>query len=131
MNEMKLGVEVTLPNPDDFLKVKESLTRIGVASKKDKKLYQSAHILHKRGKYYIVHFKELFILDGKESSLTTEDILRRNLITHLLNDWGLLHVIDPTIIDARAPMQTIKVLSFNEKQTWTLVQKYSIGNNYK
>ncbi len=129
MNEMTVGVEVNLDEPDSFLKIKETLTRIGVASRKDKKLYQSCHILHKRGKYYICHFKELFILDGKPSTLSEDDILRRNLITSLLNDWGLLNVVSLSNIEQKAAMNTVKVLAFGDKNEWTCVSKYSIGSN--
>lgn len=129
MNEMTVGIEVTLDEPDSFLKIKETLTRIGVASRKDKKLYQSCHILHKRGKYYICHFKELFILDGKPSTLSEDDLLRRNLITSLLNDWGLLGVINISDIEQKAAMNTVKVLAFSDKNQWSCVSKYSIGSN--
>jgi hypothetical protein len=129
MNEMTVGIEVSLDEPDSFLKIKETLTRIGVASRKDKKLYQSCHILHKRGKYYICHFKELFILDGKPSTLSEDDLLRRNLITSLLNDWGLLGVINISDIEQKAAMNTVKVLAFSDKNQWSCVSKYSIGSN--
>jgi hypothetical protein len=120
-------VEVSLAQPDDFLKVRETLTRIGVASKKDNKLYQSCHILHKQGKYYIVHFKELFALDGKNTNLTLNDVQRRNRIIQLLSDWGLIIVIDSEKIEDVAPLVQIKVLSFKEKDQWTLESKYNIG----
>ena len=120
-------LEVTIKQPDDFLKVRETLTRIGVASRKDKTLFQSCHILHKQGKYYITHFKELFALDGKNSSLTENDIQRRNTITLLLQDWNLIEVVEPTLVENKAPLSQIKVLPFKEKSEWTLVAKYNIG----
>ena len=120
-------VEVELKESDDFLKVKETLTRIGVASRKDKILYQSCHILHKRGKYYLVHFKELFALDGKDSSITESDLGRRNAISKLLQEWGLLKVISNNIESPMAPMSQIKVLPYKDKEEWELVPKYNIG----
>ena len=120
-------VEVVLGEPDDFLKVRETLTRIGVASRKEKKIYQSCHILHKQGKYYIVHFKELFALDGKNTNLSLNDIQRRNRIIQLLSDWGLITVVNPDKISDLAPLNQIKVLSFKEKNDWTLESKYNIG----
>ena len=120
-------VEVQLGEPDDFLKVRETLTRIGVASRKEKKLYQSCHILHKQGRYYIVHFKELFALDGKHANLTSNDVQRRNRITQLLSDWGLIEVVNTDSIGDIAPLNQIKVLSFKEKDEWTLETKYNIG----
>ena len=120
-------IEVSLNEPDDFLKVRETLTRIGVASRKEKKLYQSCHILHKQGRYYIVHFKELFALDGKHANLTVNDVQRRNRITQLLCDWGLITVVNPEKVDGIAPLNQIKVLSFKEKNDWTLESKYNIG----
>ena len=117
--------EVTLREPDDFLKVRETLSRIGVASRKEKKLYQSCHILHKQGKYYIVHFKELFALDGKKTNLSENDIARRNTVVNLLNDWGLVHV--ENIAEPAAPLSQIKVISFREKNDWMLEAKYNIG----
>ena len=120
-------LEVTLPEPDNFLKVRETLTRIGVASRKDKKLYQSCHILHKQGRYYIVHFKELFALDGKESNITANDVERRNTIAGLLQDWGLLKIIDASKADPKASLSQIKVVSHKEKEEWELVPKYNIG----
>ena len=120
-------LEVQLKEPDDFLKVRETLTRIGVASRKDKKLFQSCHILHKQGRYFIVHFKELFALDGKEANLTDNDIERRNTIAQLLSDWGLIAVINTTIAEKKAPLSQIKVLSFKEKGEWDLQAKYNIG----
>ena len=120
-------VEVQLGEPDDFLKVRETLTRIGVASRKEKKLYQSCHILHKQGRYYIVHFKELFALDGKHANLTSNDVQRRNRITQLLSDWGLIEVVKADSIGDIAPLNQIKVLSFKEKDEWTLETKYNIG----
>jgi hypothetical protein len=126
-------VEVRLNEPDDFLKVRETLTRIGVASRKEKKLYQSCHILHKQGKYYIVHFKELFALDGKYANLTVNDVQRRNRITRLLVDWGLIDVVIEESIQDIAPLNQIKVLPYREKTEWILEQKYNIGkkNNIK
>ena len=120
-------LEVTLPEPDNFLKVRETLTRIGIASRKDKKLYQSCHILHKQGRYYIVHFKELFALDGKESNITANDVERRNTIAGLLQDWGLLKILDVTKADPKASLSQIKVVSHKEKEEWELVPKYNIG----
>tara|TARA_B100001094_G_scaffold119200_1_gene114939 strand:- start:113 stop:532 length:420 start_codon:yes stop_codon:yes gene_type:complete len=120
-------VEVQLKEPDDFLKVRETLTRIGVASRKEKKLYQSCHILHKKGQYYIVHFKELFALDGKKANLSENDFQRRNRIIKLLSDWGLVNVVDEsTILDA-APLSQIKVIAYKEKSEWNLESKYNIG----
>lgn len=124
-------VEVTLNEPDDFLKVRETLTRIGVASRKEKKLYQSAHILHKQGKYYITHFKELFALDGKKTNMTVNDIQRRNRIIHLISDWGLINVVDSHKISDVAPLNQIKVISYKDKNEWTLEQKYNIGKKVK
>ena len=120
-------VEGTLRQPDDFLKVRETLTRIGVASRKEKKLFQSCHILHKKGKYYIVHFKELFALDGKHSNLTTNDVQRRNRITKLLSDWGLVVMVDESSVEDIAPLNQIKVISFRDKKEWILESKYNIG----
>ena len=120
-------IGVTLKEPDDFLKVRETLTRIGVASRKEKKLYQSCHILHKKGKYYIVHFKELFALDGKKANLTVNDVQRRNRIVQLLSDWGLIVVTNPEVITDIAPLNQIKVISFKEKHEWMLETKYNIG----
>ena len=120
-------VEVTLRQPDDFLNVRETLTRIGVASRKEKKLFQSCHILHKKGKYYIVHFKELFALDGKHSNLTTNDVQRRNRITKLLSDWGLVVMVDENRVEDIAPLNQIKVISFRDKKEWILESKYNIG----
>jgi hypothetical protein len=124
-------LEVTLNEPDDFLKVRETLTRIGVASRKDKKLYQSCHILHKQGRYFIVHFKELFVLDGKPSTITENDIQRRNTIAVLLSDWGLLSINSIEQSKDRAPLRQIKVLSFRERDEWELCPKYNIGNTRK
>jgi len=118
-------LEVTLKQPDDFLKVRETLSRIGVASRKEKKLYQSCHILHKQGKYFIVHFKELFALDGKNTNLSENDIARRNTIVNLLNDWGLVNVVGEA--EPSAPLSQIKVISFKEKSEWLLETKYNIG----
>jgi hypothetical protein len=120
-------VEVVLNEPDDFLKVRETLTRIGVASRKDRKLYQSCHILHKQGKYYIVHFKELFALDGKNTNLSLNDVQRRNRIAQLLSDWGLITVVSSTQIEDVAPLNQIKVLSYKDKGDWILESKYNIG----
>ena len=120
-------IEVTLNEPDDFLKVRETLTRIGVASRKEKIIYQSCHILHKQGKYYIVHFKELFALDGKKTNLSLNDIQRRNRIVQLLSDWGLITVSKLESIADVAPLNQIKVLAFKEKDEWTLESKYNIG----
>ena len=124
-------VEVKLNEPDDFLKVRETLTRIGVASRKEKKLYPSCHILHKQGKYYIVHFKELFALDGKYANLTVNDVQRRNRITRLLADWGLIHVVKEDSIHDIAPLNQIKVLPYKDKNDWILEQKYNIGKKGK
>jgi len=121
----EMMLEVGLKEPDDFLKVRETLSRIGVASRKEKKLYQSCHILHKQGRYYIVHFKELFALDGKNTNLTINDISRRNTIANLLKDWGLIDVIGE--LGEMAPLSQIKVLSYSEKGDWTLETKYNIG----
>jgi hypothetical protein len=120
-------LEVTLKEPDDFLKVRETLTRIGVASRKERKLYQSCHILHKRGKYYVVHFKELFALDGKPTNITTNDIERRSRIAKLLSDWGLIDIARDEEVGELAPLNQIKVLSFKDKGEWTLESKYNIG----
>ena len=120
-------LEVTIKQPDDFLKVRETLTRIGVASRKDKTLFQSCHILHKQGKYYITHFKELFALDGKNSTLTENDIQRRNTIALLLQDWNLIDVVNTALVENKAPLSQIKVLPFKEKSEWNLVAKYNIG----
>ena len=124
-------VEVTLNEPDDFLKVRETLTRIGVASRKEKKLYQSCHILHKQGRYYIVHFKELFALDGKHANLTVNDVQRRNRITRLLADWGLISVVKEDSVLDIAPLNQIKVLAYKDKGEWQLEQKYNIGKKGK
>ena len=120
-------IEILLSEPDDFLKVRETLTRIGVASRKEKKLYQSCHILHKQGKYYIVHFKELFALDGKKANLSLNDVQRRNRIVQLLGDWGLVSINSKESISDVAPLSQIKVLSYKEKGEWTLESKYNIG----
>jgi hypothetical protein len=133
MNEIEIQwqpsdmVEVLLNEPDDFLKVRETLTRIGVASRRDRKLYQSCHILHKQGKYYIVHFKELFALDGKNTNLSLNDVQRRNRIAQLLSDWGLIGIVDKTQIEDVAALNQIKVLSYKDKGEWTLESKYNIG----
>ena len=120
-------LEVQLKEPDDFLKVRETLTRIGVASRKDKKLFQSCHILHKQGRYFIVHFKELFALDGKASNFSDNDAERRNTIAQLLSDWGLIAILNNVIAEKKAPLSQIKVLSFKEKNEWDLQAKYNIG----
>ena len=124
-------LEVTLPEPDNFLKVRETLTRIGIASRKDNKLFQSCHILHKQGRYFIVHFKELFALDGKESNITSGDIERRNAIAGLLADWELLKIVVPTQAEQKASLSQIKVVSYKEKNEWELVPKYNIGKKSK
>ena len=124
-------LEVVLNAPDDFLKVRETLTRIGVASRKEKKLYQSCHILHKQGKYFIVHFKELFALDGKHANLTINDVQRRNRITSLLADWGLITIVKEDSVTNIAPLNQIKVLSYKDKGDWILEQKYNIGKKNK
>jgi hypothetical protein len=123
-----VGIEIRLPEPDNFLKIKETLTRVGIASRKDKKLYQSCHILHKQGRYSILHFKELFILDGKENTFADEDKARRNTIVNLLEEWGLIEVVHPERCqDPIAPLNQIKVLSHKEKPQWSLEPKYQIG----
>jgi len=119
--------EVSLKQPDDFLKVRETLTRIGVASRQDKTLYQSCHILHKQGRYFIVHFKELFLLDGKPSNLTNNDLQRRNSIITLMSDWGLVDVVNEEQVTDVAPLRQIKIISFRDKPEWNLVPKYNIG----
>ena len=124
-------VEIILNEPDDFLKVRETLTRIGVASRKEKKLYQSCHILHKQGRYFIVHFKELFALDGKHANLTPNDIQRRNRIVRLLSDWGLIGIVNPESVTDIAPLNQIKVLAYKDKSDWVLEQKYNIGKKGK
>tara|TARA_X000001036_G_scaffold98821_1_gene91777 strand:- start:2230 stop:2646 length:417 start_codon:yes stop_codon:yes gene_type:complete len=124
-------LEVTLNEPDDFLKIRETLTRIGVASRKDNKLYQSCHILHKQGRYFIVHFKELFLLDGKKSNLEDNDVGRRNTIATLMSDWGLLTVENKTQLQPIAPLRQIKIISFKDKDQWELCPKYNIGNGTK
>ena len=124
-------IEVLLNEPDDFLKVRETLTRIGVASRKEKKLYQSCHILHKQGRYYLVSFKELFALDGKHTNLTVNDVQRRNRIVQLLADWGLITIISPEKITDIAPLNQIKVLAFKDKGEWELETKYNIGKKTK
>lgn len=122
-------LEVTLNQPDDFLKIRETLTRIGVASRKESnKLYQSCHILHKQGRYFIVHFKELFLLDGKPSNLTVNDLQRRNTISTLLSDWGLATIVNPEQCKDKAPLRQIKIIPHREKANWELLPKYSIGN---
>ena len=124
-------IEITLNEPDDFLKVRETLTRIGVASRKEKKLYQSCHILHKQGRYFIVHFKELFALDGKHANLTSNDVQRRNRIAKLLSDWGLISIVKESDVVDIAPLNQIKVLAYKDKGDWILEQKYNIGKKTK
>ena len=124
-------LEITLNEPDDFLKVRETLTRIGVASRKDNKLFQSCHILHKQGRYFIVHFKELFLLDGKPSNLLENDVQRRNTIAVLLADWGLISILNPDAAKDVAPLRQIKVIPFKDKTQWELCPKYNIGNSSK
>ena len=124
---VEMMVEVSLRQPDDFLKVRETLTRIGVASRKERKLFQSCHILHKKGKYYIVHFKELFALDGKHANLTSNDVERRNRITKLLSDWGLVTIVKEEELGELAPLNQIKVISYKDKGDWILESKYNIG----
>ena len=124
-------LEVTLNEPDDFLKIRETLTRIGVASRKDNKLYQSCHILHKQGRYFIVHFKELFLLDGKKSNLEENDVARRNTIATLMSDWGLLTVDNKNNLKPIAPLRQIKIISYKDKGQWELCPKYNIGNGIK
>jgi hypothetical protein len=120
-------LEVLLPEPDNFLKIRETLTRIGIASRKEQKLYQSCHILHKQGRYFIVHFKELFALDGKESNITSNDVERRNTVAGLLQDWGLLKIVDNTKAEPKVSLSQIKVVAYKEKNDWELVPKYNIG----
>jgi len=128
MNDLNSFIEVTLKEQDDFLKVRETLTRIGVSSRKEKVLYQSCHILHKQGQYYIVHFKELFALDGKEATIDDNDISRRNAIANLLEEWGLVKIVNRQVMtDNIAPLHQIKIISFKEKDEWLLVTKYNIG----
>lgn len=128
MVDLSQFVEVSLNEQDDFLKVRETLTRIGVSSRKERVLYQSCHILHKQGKYYIVHFKELFALDGKPSNLSENDIQRRNAIANLLEEWGLVKIMNPKVIEGNiAPLHQIKIISFKEKDEWDLIAKYNIG----
>lgn len=128
MNKVDGLVEISIAREEDFLKVKETLTRIGIASKKDHILYQSCHILHKQGKYYLVHFKELFKLDGKPTDFDEKDLGRRNTIANLLQEWGLIKIINPTVsAEPLSPLNQIKVLAFKEKQEWTLIPKYNIG----
>jgi len=122
-------LEITLSEPDDFLKVRETLTRIGVASRKEQKLFQSCHILHKQGRYFLTHFKELFLLDGKKSNLEQSDLDRRNTIATLLSDWGLVEILDKSQAESKAPLRQIKIVSFKEKSEWELCTKYNIGNS--
>ena len=121
-------LECSLNEPDDFLKIRETLTRIGVASRKDQKLYQSCHILHKQGRYFIVHFKELFLLDGKKSNLEENDLARRNTIAQLMSDWGLISIDSGLKVESLAPMRQIKIIPYKEKNDWELCPKYNIGN---
>lgn len=121
-------LEIILKEPDDFLKVRETLTRMGVASRKENKLFQSCHILHKQGRYFIVHFKELFLLDGKKSNLEEMDLLRRNTIAQLLADWGLVRIVDKEMVSECAPLRQVKIISHKEKDEWILCPKYNIGN---
>lgn len=130
MNDIdEFGIKISLKDPESFLLIKETLTRIGVASNRTKTLYQSAHILHKRGEYYIVHFKELFALDGKRADISDEDYGRRNLIAKLLQDWGLLTILQPEKLKDVGGMSAIKILNFKDKDKWSLTAKYTIGNN--
>ena len=122
-------LEITLSEPDDFLKVRETLTRIGVASRKEQKLFQSCHILHKQGRYFLTHFKELFLLDGKKSNLEQSDLDRRNTIATLLSDWGLVEILDKSQAESKAPLRQIKIVSFKEKSDWELCTKYNIGSD--
>jgi len=132
MVDLDKFIEVGLEEQDDFLKVRETLTRIGVSSRKERVLYQSCHILHKQGRYYIVHFKELFALDGKPSNLTENDVQRRNAIANLLEEWGLVKILNPKLIEENlAPIHQIKIISFKEKDDWELVPKYNIGKKEK
>lgn len=124
---MEFGIKVALKEPDDFLKVKETLSRIGISSRKEKTLYQSCHILHKRGEYYILHFKELFMLDGKTADFTDEDKRRRNVIAWLLNEWGLAEIVDQKMIEDRLNVSQIKIVPHKEKNDWEFVSKYSVG----
>ena len=126
-NILSVGVEILLKEKEDFLKIRETLTRIGIASPKEKKLFQSCHILHKRGQYAIVHFKELFSLDGKKTNFSEEDEGRRNTITKLLSDWGLVNLVSPLVTDKMVPMSQIKIIPFKEKTEWELIAKYNIG----
>lgn len=127
MVDLKKFIEVKLNEQDDFLKVRETLTRIGVSSRKEKVLYQSCHILHKQGQYYLVHFKELFALDGKPSNISDNDIQRRNAVAKLLEEWGLIKILNPDVIEEVAPLHQIKIISFKEKDDWDLIAKYNIG----
>lgn len=130
-NILESLIEVTLPSEDNFLKVRETLTRIGIASKKEQKLYQSCHILHKQGKYYVVHFKELFALDGKPTNITESDLARRSTIANLLAQWKLVDIVDTNKLGVLAPMSQIKILSHGEKAGWELIPKYNIGKSRK
>ncbi len=131
MIDINTLVQITLKESDDFSKVKETLTRIGVASKKNNTLYQSCHILHKQGKYYIVHFKELFALDGKPSDINEDDLSRRNTIAKLLAEWGLLSIVSPSIVEPADSMSSIKIIPFSQKKDWNLVAKYNIGKKIR
>lgn len=128
---LSVGIPIELKRPDDFLLVKESLTRIGLANQTEKKLYQSCNILHRRGKYYITHFKEMFLLDGKPANISDEDIERRNLIASLLEDWGLLKIKDAQKVSNKAHITSVKILSFSEKSQWQLIPKYTVGVKLK
>ena len=121
-------VEIVINQPDDFLKIKETLTRIGIASRKENKLFQSCHILHKQGRYFIVHFKELFLLDGKKTDISLNDLERRNTIVQLLSDWGLVKIVNKTQLSSFAPLRQIKIIAHKEKSNWELCPKYNIGN---
>jgi len=127
-DEFAIGIKIELKDPESFLLVKETLTRIGVASNKTKSLYQSVNILHKRGEYYLVHFKELFILDGKESNISEDDLNRRNLIAKLLEDWGLVMIVEKEDIATVAPLSSVKIISYKDKDSWNLVSKYTVGS---
>lgn len=124
---MNYGIKVKLKEPDDFLKIKETLSRIGISSRKEKKLFQSCHILHKRGEYFILHFKELFLIDGKETNISEEDIKRRNVIAFLLKEWGLLSLVDEKQVEDKLPVSQIKIVSYKEKHEWVFESKYAIG----
>ncbi len=128
--EIDLGIEIHLDRPDSFLKIRETLTRIGIPSKKERRLYQSVHILHKKGKYYLLHFKRMFLLDGKPSSLSEDDVARENTIAKLLEDWGLVEIVDRSRMTVFSPVGTIKVITYKEKNQWICEAKYSVGNHF-